>query len=232
MLIRQLWDSSKFAYICPDDICLKQMERTYKVFLKHKESILGENPTLEAKIGARKEAYDYWRPGSNAAHHFATANLIKENYDFYFGSTATAPQTAFFFKFLKDRGYSIRLLHVSAPDDIRWGSIKERDKEFVQTTEADIRDKAKMFPERIQDTYLKFADQIDFYYRNEVKGNAIHSAIWIRDPESTDTNKGKLEILESSSYEKIKELHNSLCKDSNREDILWEKTVEGSLTKV
>jgi hypothetical protein len=54
------------------------------------------------------------------------------------------------------------LIHVSAPDDVRWGSIQERDKTFVQTTEQDIKEKWLLLPQRINDTFLKYADRLSF----------------------------------------------------------------------
>ena len=65
-----------------------------------------------------------------------------------------------FFEFLKEQGYRIRIIHVSASDDVRWGSIQERDQSFVQTTEEDVRMKGLMVPQRITDTFLTHADEI------------------------------------------------------------------------
>lgn len=206
-----------YAYICPDDICLKNQTRTY----------VSELANSDESMAARQNAYNKWRPGSNAATHLILGNLIREKCAFYFGSTSSGPATGKFFEFLKIQGYTIRLIHVSAPDDVRWGSIQERDKTFVQTTEQDVKEKGLLLPQRINDTFLKYADEIEFYYRDEVKQDAILAAKWLRNEDSSKIL-GTLQIIESSQYEKIKTIHNEAVKALTRPDLYWESTVEQS----
>jgi predicted ABC-type ATPase len=181
-------EGRQIAYIDPDAVCLIQQEKTYQAELDQELAKLESegNRTEETEKQYRKAAYDKWRPGSNAANHVILANLIREKYAFYFGTTCSAPQTAFFFKFLKDQGYQIRLLHLTAPDNVRWRSIQERDKTFVQTTEEDTRKKGELVPQRIHDTFLKFADKIEFYYRAGVKENAVLAATWVRNEQGAE----------------------------------------------
>lgn len=204
-----------FAYICPDDVCLKSQERTYQCEIK------GQAATKEE----RQAAYNKWRPASNAATHLILGNLIREKYSFYFGTTSSSPATQHFFAFLKKQGYQIRLIHVTAPDDVRWGSIQERDKTFVQTTEQDVQLKGLLLPQRIMDTYLALADIIEFYYRDDVHKNADLAAIWTRNTPSNEVL-GTLQIVSPSEYKHIKAIHNAAVTDLKRSDLLWEKTVE------
>lgn len=198
-----------YAYICPDDVCLKQMELTY----------LAGPETGQA-------AYNKWRPGSNGAAHVILANLIRERVAFFFGTTSTSPFTHLFFNFLKEKGYAIKLIHISAPDSVRWDSIKART--FIQTTEQDVFDKGKMLPERINDTYLKFADEIDFCYREGVDEDAILAAKWIRTGQGGEA-RGTLDIIDPARYDKIKTLHNSQIEKLNKPELLWENSVEQSI---
>ncbi len=151
-----------FAYICPDDVCLRRQRRTYEADVASGD---GSKEGLQA-------AYNKWRPGSNAGTHLILANLIREMFAFYFGTTSSSPQAQIFFNFFKKNGYHIRLIHLSAPDDVRWGSIQERDKTFVQTTEVDVVEKGRLVTERIMDTFLAYADEIDFHHRDSVSGDA------------------------------------------------------------
>lgn len=199
-----------YAYIDPDDVCLKSQTRTY----------LAEIASGENTLKARTNAYNKWRPASNAANHLILANLIRENYGFYFGTTSTSPATSRFFEFLKGQGYKIRLLHVTAPDDIRWESIKERDKSFVQTTAQDVKEKGLLLPQRISDTYLKYADEIEFYYRGAVKSDAFLAAKWLRSGDS-----GILEIIDLDLYEKIKTIHNEVVEQLVRPDLFWDTVI-------
>ncbi len=204
-----------FAYICPDDVCLQNQTRTYKA-------------DVESGGGcseAGKVAYNKWRPGSNAATHLILGNLIREGYAFYFGTTSSGPATGNFFEFLKKQDYHIRLIHVTAPDDVRWGSINERDKTFVQTTEEDVREKGLLLPQRIMDTFLAYADEIEFHYRDGIKKDAQLAATWVRNKD-TEEVLGTLKIFDLSKYEEIKAIHNKAVQVLEKPELLWESTVE------
>jgi len=203
------------AYICPDDVCLKNMPRTYK------QEVENSDGSKESRLAA----YNKWRPGSNAATHLILGNLIRENYGFYFGTTSTGPVTWRFLDFLKKQGYQIRLIYVSAPDDIRWKSLEERDKTFIQTTEQDVIQKGELLPQRINDTFLKYADQIDFCYRAEVQQDATLVAKWVRN-EDTSEKLGTLEIIDQAGYDQIKIIHNKAAEALKRPDLNWETSLE------
>jgi len=176
-------------------------------------------------MAARQNAYNKWRPGSNAATHLILGNLIREKCAFYFGSTSSGPATGKFFEFLKTQGYTIMVIHVSAPDDVRWGSIQERDKTFVQTTEQDVKEKGLLLPQRINDTFLKYADEIEFYYRGDVKQDAVLAARWLKN-EDVSEFAGTLQILEPKQYEQIKSVHNAAVDILKKPELLWEEAVE------
>lgn len=219
--------NKKYAYICPDDVCLKSQTRTYLADIKKKPSFMVvllnffrcSPPNDDKAIEVRKAAYNKWRPASNAATHLILANLIREKYDFYFGTTSSGPATKFFLQHLKDQGYTIKLLHVSAPDDVRWESIKMRDQTFVQTTEDDVREKGDLVPQRITDTFLKFADQIQFFYRDAVDQDAVLAAEWTRDDNT-------LIVKSNPLYEKIKAIHNHVVDKLNKPELAWKVAVE------
>ena len=205
----------EYAYIDPDDVCLKNQVKTYKA------DIASGDGSKEARL----EAYNKWRPGSNAANHLILGNLIREKYGFCFGTTASGPGTGNFLDFLKKQGYQIRLIHVTAPDNIRFESIKERDKAFLQTTEQDTKEKGLLLPQRINDAFLKYADQIEFYYRDEVKQDAQPAATWSRN--SVGSKKlGTLRIINPLLYEKVKAVHNSAVEVLKRPDLDWNESVE------
>lgn len=202
-IAKNVLQNKKYAYIDPDDVFLKNYATAYQNEIEH-----GDRTLI-----ARQHAYNKWRPGSNAAVQLILANLIRQNYAFYYGMTSTSPATFRFFEFLKAQGYQIRLLHISAPDNVRWESIKERDKAFVQTTEEDIREKGLLLPQRLYDTYLKYADEIEFYYRDAVDNDAVLAARWI--------SPGSLTVINNDMFIKIKELHNKAVQAMDRPDLYW-----------
>lgn len=219
--MRQILEENKaagkvFAYIDPDDVCLRRQTKTY----------LSDISATNGSKEERQAAYNKWRPGSNAANHLILGNLIRSKYGFCFGTTSSGPATGSFFDFLKKQGYQIRLIHVTAPEETRWESIKERDKNFVQTTEQDTREKGYLLPQRINDTFLKHADRIEFYYRDEVKQNAQLAAVWVRNSEGSD-KLGTLEVVTPALYRKIKVVHNAAVEVLKRPDLDWDTSVEG-----
>ena len=209
--MRQELEGKNIIYICPDDVCLKQQTRTYKADMESGGDLVA--------------GYHKWRPASNAITHWALGKIVQDKYAFYFGTTSTGAKTGSFFEFLKQQGYEIELLHVSAPDDVRWDSIRERDKEFVQTTEKDVEEKGKLLFERIQDTYLAYADTIKFYYRDEVDGDARLAACWTREEGGAI---GNLAVYRDADYQQIKNIHNAGVASLGRPDISWENTVEAN----
>ena len=211
-LLRRVWEKQPdFAYICPDDVCLKQMETTYGAYV--------------AKTQDLKGGYFKWRAGSNYGHHLITAQLVKSKTNFMYGTTASSPQTALFLDFLRKNGYNIEILHVTAPDQVRWDSIAKRDQVFIQQSSQDVINKQLMVHERIQDTFLKYAHRICFYYRDGVDNTAIHAATWIR----VDEDKGVLEIQDQKVFEEMKNLHNKVCDGMNKPHLKWENTVDKAL---
>ena len=189
-----------FAYICPDDVALPNQKRTFAV------------SNLPAE-----EAYNKWRPGSNAVAHLILANLIRDQRAFYFGTTSTGAGTPKFFEFLKKQGYRIVLLHLTAPDEVRWEAV--RNHELLHTTREDVYEKGLLFPQRISDCYLKWADEIHFYYRDKFENDAVDTAFWSR--ECTE-----LQIFNPEDYASIKSIHNTMCDQLNRKNLRWENTVE------
>ncbi|MES2199788.1 MAG: zeta toxin family protein [Chlamydiota bacterium] len=214
-LAKNLLEGKKYGYIDPDAVCLKNQTRTYKVDVEN-------NPS----IGGRLAAYNKWRPASNAANHIILANLIREKCGFYYGMTSTSPFTGKFFEFLKMQGYRIRLMHVSASDEVRFESIQERDKTFLQATKEDVREKGLLLPQRINDTFIKYADTIEFYWRDGVKEEAKLAATWIRNVDQSE-KLGTLKVMDENLYEKIKATHAKAVEVLQRQsDLDWKRSVE------
>lgn len=203
-VMRSYVHSRPFSYVDPDDVCLKSMRSTWE-----KDSA---DPLA---------AYDKWRPGSNAAAHLMLANLIRDGKGFYFGTTSSSPLTANTFAYLKEKGYKIHVIHVIAPDEERWKSIKERDKTFVQTTEQDVIEKGELVPQRINDTFLRFADTIEFYHRERFDSNAVLTATVERKEDQLG-----LAVHDQPMYEEMIKVHNTVCERiKDGDQYRWENSV-------
>ncbi len=216
ILLKQFLEAQRelgyvYAYICPDDVCLKGQKRTYAVDAE-------SDPIA---------AYKKWRSASNAITHFALDEIMLSGYDLAFGTTSTGAASPKLYDYLKAYGYRILVLHVSAPDEVRVESIRQRDQTFVQTDAADITEKGKLLPQRINDTYLAYAHEIKFHYRDRVGGDAKLAAVWLR--ETKDSNSmGRLEIVSASHYENIKVLHDAVVDllPKKPEELHWSASVE------
>jgi len=213
LLERGMWEASpEFAYICPDDVCLREMEKTYQEMVAKDSSPEG-----------RKAAYNKWRAASNYAHHIITANLIRQNQSFFFGTTASGDKTFLFLDFLKKNGYTVRILYVSAPDQIRFDSIAARDKVFIQTTDQDVLNKQLMVHERVQDTFVKYADRIDFYFRAAVNEAPKLAAVWIK-----NDGKAHLDVINPAVYAEMTALHDKVCDGMKKPEHHWANTFPGN----
>lgn len=215
-----------FAYICPDDVCLKSQVRTYLADIKS-----GEN-----SFAVRKAGYTKWRPASNAATHLILARLIKDKIGFYFGTTSSSPMANKLMNFLKEQGYTIKIIYVAAPDAVRWGSIQERDKSFVQTTKRDTFEKGLMMPERLEDTFLKYADVVEFYFRDAVDSDAVHAATWSRSSmqkgtPATHQGQGQLHIFDRDAYKSFKHIHNELVLTIGKPELKWNQIAKRFFNK-
>ena len=217
-LIRGLWENQDgnlvLAYTCPDDVCLKEMRRTYGVMVAQDNSPEGQ-----------RKAYNKWRAASNYAHHLITAHLIRQHRSFFFGTTASGDKTGNFLEFLKKNGYLIEILHVTAPDQVRFDSNAKRDQTFIQTTDQDVLNKQLLVHQRIQDTFLKYADRINFYFRKGVDQAPILAATWIRQ----ENGKGKLEIFDEKVYQELRDLHDHVCDGMKKPELKWANTVDLTL---
>jgi len=187
-LNQKLEKGKNFKYIDPDEVVLKNMHAT---FIKQLE----ENPDQA------QEAYDFWRPASNAINHWTLANMIKMGHSFFFGTTSSSPHTGKFFDLLKEKGYEIRVLHMTAPDEVRVESAKNHG--FCHTTKQDIVEKGQMIFDRINDTFFSKADKISFYYRKEAHQEGIKAATWVK----TEDAKGQWKIHDQQAFEEVIKAH-------------------------
>lgn len=210
------------AYNDPDARVLRYMEHTWAQDIK----------ATHNTIDSRKNAYTKWRPASNAIAQILQAYILKHKVDFYFGTTSSSDKAKYLYKYLKDLGYYIKVLHVTAPDEVRIASIHKRDKEFVQTSDQDIVNKAIDLAKRINDTFCAYANEIIFYYRDQVEEKAKPVAIWKRISYGKET----FQILDQDGFEAVKQIHNQKClqmqTDSKCEvdSLLLENAIESSKT--
>lgn len=217
-LLKKELAGRKYAYVCPDDVCLTGQLRTY-------QADKAQFQKTEKPEDAALKSYNKWRPGSNAATHLILGNLIQQGYAFYFGSTSSGPATGKSFDFLKKQGYNIRIIHLMAPDDVRWESVKKRDQTFLQVTKKDVREKGLLLPQRIEDTFLAYADEIDFFLRDGVDQDADLAAKWTKNKEGS-SSLGTLEVYNPNQYGRIKAIHNEAIKALQKPELSWESTVE------
>ena len=176
----------KFAYIDPDRTCLLKMQSTYLFDIK-------EGKTAQ-------KAYEYWRDASNVIANVLVAQALKGGYSVAHGSTLTSPAAGKILAAIHTTyQYSVEILHMTCPEDIRMESIKKREESgVVQATPEDIVNKGKMFYQRLPQ-YLAHANKITFCFRRDM-AHVIEAARY-------ETGKG-IEILNPEAYQRVADLHN------------------------
>ncbi|MBX9923533.1 MAG: zeta toxin family protein [Rhabdochlamydiaceae bacterium] len=217
-LLRQNLEKNKsqenvYIYVCADETCLKNQMRTYQKDIQDSD----------LSLNSRQKIFNKWRPSSHGIKHLILGNLIRDKKSFCLGTSCTEPGTEQFFKLLKKQGYQIQLLYVTAPDEIRWNSIQERNKTFIHGyshTLEGIKKHAELLAEQVC-SFPDFADEIAFYYRKSVHESAQLTALWTRNTPRSETL-GSLQIFSPSEYTEIKKIHNEAIKRIQRPDLNWE----------
>lgn len=194
-----------YCYVCPDDVCLKNMSATFCSM----RSFLNASTPDEALSNA-KRCYYKWRPASNAAAHLLLAHLLKGGFPIAFGTTSTSERTPKSFSFIKSLGYKIELFFVVAPDPVRYASIENRNRRFYQSTDKDVLEKAYFLMDRLKDSFIPYADVIHFYWREHWDQEPILAASWKRDGPLRSYESGVDFLLDESE---VKVLHRA-CYDA------------------
>jgi predicted ABC-type ATPase len=177
------------AYIDPDPQSLRLMINTYLTqslsFYK-----ISKEKTFEE---TQRNAYNYWRAGSNYIAQTLLNKAVEEKYNIAHGTTSTAPVIEKFYQTLKKQGYKIHLVLCYAPNEARGASIEHRVKtqSNYQSTPEDAIAKGKMFAERFP-VYFKYADTLRLYW-------TCHFSTGSK--EVARLEKGKLIIKDEAGYQ-------------------------------
>jgi hypothetical protein len=80
-------------------------------------------------------------------------------------------------------------------------------------------------PQRINDTFLAYADEIDFCYRGKVDERSELAARWHRNARDAQAT-GTLSIVSRTLYESVKRVHDEAVAVLKRPDLRWDVSVE------
>jgi hypothetical protein len=166
-----------FAYIDPDQGVLKFMF-TYRSALNM--AACSHAPSFEKVLAS---AYSKWRGGSNFISNTLLNQAFASGSNIAHGTTSTSPSMEAFYQKLKKRGYRITLLLCFSPPENCARAIRYRNTRqgFVQSTGEDLKEKARMFYERIP-VYLKYSDEVHLYYTGRFwKEPSAHVATYTRE---------------------------------------------------
>lgn len=214
-----LHEEMQLSSLCGHSIAFVSTEYCLNKLTGYNHDI-DQDPTHAGRV----KALNKWQSAAYVAAQLILAHLIKENYGFYFGSSSAHPETTAFFEYLKKQGYKIRVIHLVAADEVREASIREKNQFMVATTQLENAVEASDILHRVHDTFMKFADTIEFYHR-ELGRNAVLAAKWMRN-EPHAVKKGTLEIIDTHHYACIRNIHNTAVHALRFNDLEWEKIVE------
>jgi len=201
-----------FVYADPDQVCLKNMNFTYRKYLDNYHFA-----QARSNREALYNAYTKWRAASNYINYeilqsaFGADNGKEEKYSIAHGTTSTNPQVEPLYNQIKSLNYRISFLLCYSPEKTRIQAIETREKEqaFVQIESKDIESKGIDFPKRF-DIYFKYADEITFFWNEKLEHGRlpISCAKFIKHPNNLTT----LTVTDPLSWEKFCKKYLEDCK--------------------
>lgn len=167
-----------YVYADPDQVALKNMNFTYRKSLKNIDFALATS-----NHAALKQAYDKWRGASNYICHemlqiaFGNNDGSGPKYSVAHGTTSTSPHIESLYRKVKMLNYRIILLLCYSQDETRKLSVSRREKEqgFVQADPNEVISKGADFSKRF-DVYFKYAEEIYFYWNDELTHGKLPAA--------------------------------------------------------
>ena len=185
-------EGKAYVYIDPVD----QLKLLYKQLIA--QGML--NPELLLDPKAKKNLYDKWRSAANFIVHWGMAHAAYQGKPFYCATTSTSEDTPSYYRYFKNHGYELEVIHVTASKQVCIRSIMERDGVFYQTSSKDIEAKGKAIFDRIKDTFFIFPDKVSFYWRAEFNGNATLAGVWVKQD-------NKMQVESSDALNAVKKSH-------------------------
>jgi hypothetical protein len=178
-------------------VCLNQEDITDTMTRTYVQELTKEGASKKEAIAMK------WRLGAEGAMHVIFANLIRDGFCFYFGHTSTSATTPMLFRFLKEKGRYVKVIHITEKYSLRPESLVLR----------------------MDDTFLKYADELEFRWFDGVEKNGKHVATWIKNPLGSD-QLGTLRITDIFDYNEIKKAHNAAAESLRNTAFLWERLFE------
>lgn len=144
-------------------------------------------------------AYNKWRAASNFIANFMFAMACAESKNIIHGTTATSPKIIGIYAQLKVLNYRIEIELIFATLDQRISSVAHRNKEIIQVTTEDFREKTKPVFSRIHDAYFPYCDSINFYLQQ--------GTFWLGDGEINNFARFQEQSVEIISPHLINQFH-------------------------
>ena len=168
-----------FVYADPDPRALRLMTHTYLQSLTYYDISQASYDISQASPYQEllQSAYDKWRPASNYIACTILNSAFEKGFNIAHGTTSTAREVSGLYERLKKKGYKIILLLCGSTDQNRLNAGRHRAQTrfFIQSSDADVINKGKMFPERFP-VYFHYADEIHFYWTEDFQKGSVEAA--------------------------------------------------------
>lgn len=145
------------------------------------------------------EVYATWQPLAQMLESSLRDRALDEGISIYASCDPLSTKTDVLLGSLKAHHYTIAILHLSVPDDIRMRSASASE-EFYNS--------GVSFSQKTASTYFLEADECEFYYRNRTDQQATLAATWIKGFDPACQAQGSLYILDHSAYQGVVRVHN------------------------
>lgn len=178
---------SNLVYLSSDYLCHNAFKNT---FLKDKEK-------------QSHEALLFWKPLGDLIVKFLQKEALMNKCSIVVEADPTDPSLELMLRTVKAYCYSIKVIHLTAPEDIRRKCLdeplsKEEDEKFYEG--------AQLFSSNTTSSYLEAADEVEFYLRNRLDTKPMLAATWVKSKSSKPV-KGTLHVFDESLLNGISRVH-------------------------
>jgi hypothetical protein len=152
-------------------------------------------------------SYREWIPLGDLILKFLQQAAIETGCSIVAEKDATDPSLPILLQALKEQEYAIKIIHLTAPEDIRF---KAFEKALTAEENQQFYEGAELFASKLSQGYLSTADEVEFYLRNRLDAKPEIAGCWIKT--ASHPLHGDLKVFDVSKMASIARVQNLALK--------------------
>ena len=162
-----------------------------------------KNTCLNEPCKQPLEAWRVWKPLADHITQFLQKEALAHRCSILAEADPTDPFLSLLLKALKEHSYAVKIILLTAPEDIRRKSFKEP----LSAREDDrFYEQAQAFSLHTTSLYLEAADEVEFYLRNRLDTKPSLAATWVKSDFRLQSQ-GSLYVFDESLFEATCRVH-------------------------